>query len=338
MRCSIILTTMVETDVFDVIHPSLLLKKYFGFLSVKFNKNIYPRSLRTSGTHFLCWSIIQVCILGMLIQLYWTSIQSYSDLQSILEWMNYVLYYILDIALLLTSIISSKYFNKDSIRALNKIARVEQNLKLVGIRLDYGQLQSRSYYIILIHILVNIIHLLTLTYADYISVGDMFVSIYRSIITIYVDYAQISQVVHFCSVVLIAKNMVEKLIIHMEEIITAQLESIEGNNPCGKALTKNEFIQTISVMFEDIFEFLREFVGTLSFQLLFEFGMIFSVITFHTFNLVALILKNKFDDKYITTVWFSICVLLDGIYPLALYIIVSEMYRVKVKSTTTILF
>ncbi|GJQ69114.1 hypothetical protein Trydic_g6277 [Trypoxylus dichotomus] len=329
---------MVENDIFDILRPALYLRKYFGFLSVKVSKTTRLRFVEKSTIHFGISAIIQACILVLVVELYWRTIQYYSELESILEWMNYVMYYVLDIILLSISIVNGKTYNDRIIKIINRIAAIERDLKSTGIRLDYVHLKTRITTVVIVHVTVNLIHIITLAYMDYLSVGNLFDSCYGACLTLFVDYAQISHVVQFYSVVLISKNLIRKLSYYLEAIVYKQTRKAWENPRNVNTFPEEELIQIIPLLYENIFRYFKEFIEIVSFQMLFEFGLIFSIITFHTFNLIVLIFKNTFDMKYIRTVWFSVCLLMDGICTIVLYIIISEMYHKEVAALKETIF
>lgn len=309
-------------NIFDVLKPALLPRHFFGFLSIKFGKNRFTKThLERSNTHFIIWSIIQIFLTILITELYWSSIQYYSNLNSILEWMTYILYYILDYVLFIVSVLASKLNNDKIISVLNKLTLIENHLKSIGVKLDYT-LKYKIIFIVIFHVTINFIHILTLTYADYQSAKDVYASLYRSSITIYIDYAQITQVLLFASIVLVIRDMLKKVMEVLELKCRAHCNRV--NNPA------KEFVIQVAVLYQDIFENFREYLQAVYYQILVEFGMVFSITIFHTFNLLMWIFHHRHEEKYTTTVWFSVCVVIDAVLTIGLYIIVSEAYHNEV--------
>ncbi|KAK9759207.1 hypothetical protein QE152_g54 [Popillia japonica] len=236
---------------------------------------------------------------------------------SILEWMIYVLYYCLDMMLLIISMIISKIYNERLIKILNQISMLDQNLNAVGVKLDYPQIRKSSILALFFMVSINIIHKVTYIYADYTSVKDISASIYRCCLTVYVDYAQISHICLFSCIVLIAKNMLHKLTMRLEILLADQV----GNNH-----------ETALKLYNDIFQFVKDFVEMSSLQLLFTFGIIVCIIVFHTFDLVVFAFHaDKFDLKlYMMTILFSLCILLSGVSITGAYIVGSIIYHKQV--------
>lgn len=203
---------------------------------------------------------------------------------------------------------------------MNKIGMIEQNLKTIGVKLEYIQLKHKSHCVMLIHIVINIFHLVTLAYADYTSIGNVFESICRTLITFYDDYAQICHVLHFCSVAFITGNILKNLKIY--------LNSIVANST--KDAFDEEFMHNIAVIYEDIFDYFREYISIVSLQLLLEFGTVFTIITFHTFNLLVVLIRGECSIKYIITICFSMFLLLHGFCSVTMYLFASELYRKEV--------
>lgn len=313
--------TMANHDLFNILKPALLLRKYFGYLSFKLEENNGPRYLKKSNVHFVLWCITQTFLVSLTAKLYWTSIQYYSNLNSVLEWMNYLLYYVLDFALFVHGVFTSKFYNYQVINVLNRMAMVENKLNTFGFTLDHD-LNFKILSIFLFHVTVNVVHLVTLSYADYDSVKDIYETIFRTFITLIVDYAQISQVILFCGVILVTNNILDKL----REVVYDDLD----NRYNSTNINQQRFMIEISKAYQEIFEILREYLQTISCNILLQFAMTFAVIIFHVFNLVMLIFHYDFDVKYMTTVWFSTFLLIDATVTIILYVIMSETYHNKV--------
>ncbi|KAK9759196.1 hypothetical protein QE152_g53 [Popillia japonica] len=162
---------------------------------------------------------------------------------------------------------------------MSKIGMIEQNLKTIGVKLEYIQLKHKSHCVMLIHIVINIFHLVTLAYADYTSVGNVFESICRTLITFYDDSAQICHVLHFCSVVgNVFESICRTLITFYDDsaqichvLHFCSVAFITGNilknlkiylNTIVANSTKDafdeEFMHNIAVIYEDIFDYFRE--------------------------------------------------------------------------------
>lgn len=198
---------MTGIDTFEILQPPLVIKIYFGLLSAKFDQTQRPIIFEKSNIRLVIGTIAQTCILVLFTRMYWISLEFYSNLSSILEWLIYTSYFILDVMLVLICIVLSKFYNDTLISVLNKIGDIEQSLKLVGVELDYTELKSNSVRVMFVYIIMNIIHLTTFIYADYTSVGDILVTLYRTFVLILVDYTHIRRATLFCSMVLLTKNI-----------------------------------------------------------------------------------------------------------------------------------
>lgn len=307
-------------NILDVLKPALLPRKFFGFLSIKFAESVRSKTyLERSNIHFLIWSIAQLFLTIMTAELYWTSFQYYSNLNSILEWMTYLLYYILDYVLFIISIFASKLDNDKMMTILNKMALIEKRLEILGVTLDY-KLKYKIISIVILNVCIDVVHIVTLTYADYHSAKDVYASIYRSCITIYIDSAQITQAVLFVSVVLVVRDMLKKMMEGLDLKCHGHIHSLRSN------VAQEYMIQT-ALIYQDIFENFREFLNVLGTQILLEFGVVFFVTIFHIFNLYIWIFHHGLDDKYATAVWFSICALTYALTAIVFYVVVSEAYH-----------
>lgn len=311
---------MTGIDAFEILQPPLVIKIYFGLLSAKFDQTQRPIIFEKSNIRLVIGTIAQTCILVLFTRMYWISLEFYSNLSSILEWLIYTSYFILDVMLVLICIVLSKFYNDTLISVLNKIGDIEQSLKLVGVELDYTELKSNSVRVMFVYIIMNIIHLTTFIYADYTSVGDILVTLYRTFVLILVDYTHIRRATLFCSMVLLTKNILRKLMQRLEVVSSDRTQLSSGIS------SKGEFVQAISVIYEDVFACFRDFIHTLSLQLLFDFGICFNVFLFEVFNLIVLILKNDLDAKYTTTILFAIGHVLNGVCFTVFYVVVSEQY------------
>lgn len=308
---------MTGIDLFEILRPPLQLNIRFGLLSAKFDRGKYPVVLEKCNIRFRIWIIAQILILILFIRMYLMSLEFYSSMSSILEWLTYISYFILDVIVLAICMIASKYYNGTLIDVINKILSIELDLNRIGVELDYAKLKLNSRCIMIIYILVNIFHLATFSYADYTAAGDISMTLFTTFTLIIVDYTELGRAILFCCMVLVTANLLKNLNQKLDAVSSDQIHLMFK-------------IKTIAIIYEDIFDYFRDFVQTFSMQLLFDFGVAFSVILFQIFDLIILIFKNELAAEHIITLSFAIGHLLNELCLTTLYVVVSERYYSEV--------
>lgn len=305
-------------NLFKSLNTFFLFQRCFGYMFFRYENGF--KFTKSARIWMITCAIVQTMAFVKLVEIYLHSYDLYLVVSSTMERTACIVYASFDILFYLMECFLNKIYNNKMLKILNGFSAMEEKLRNLGVRIEYT-LHDKWKCLFTFYGCILFVHMISLMYADYKSVGDLKATLYRTSIFFWCCLTQLTLTTTFVNSVFIVRD-----------ILRAMNKSIrfclERNIMCNSnLLTEMECIRKI---YQNNFKRLRNVTRILSLRILIMFAMIFCWFTIMVFNLTAVIVASKFVPEYYPIMCYYFCAILYCIVLLVSYVLTAEIYRKEV--------